>query len=125
MLNDADLIAFVPTLDFKKARKFYEKTLGLKFVSEDQFALVFDAHGVTVRVVNVSGVKGFTPLPFTILGWRVQDVESTAKTLAKKGVRFERFPGMDQDASGIWSSPSGARIAWFRDPDGNILSIAS
>jgi catechol 2,3-dioxygenase-like lactoylglutathione lyase family enzyme len=123
MLGSADLIAFVPTRDPAKARNFYEQILGLEFVSEDRFALVFSAHGTTVRIANVSEVKDFRPMPFTILGWRVVNVGDTIGDLVRKGVRFERFPGMDQDAQGIWQSPSGAKIAWFKDPDGNILSI--
>jgi predicted enzyme related to lactoylglutathione lyase len=123
MLGSADLIAFVPTRDPGAARKFYETTLGLEFISVDPFALVFNAHGTTLRVANVSQVKDFRPASFTIVGWRVTDVSDSVGDLQKKGVRFERFPGMDQDAQGIWKSPSGARVAWFKDPDGNILSI--
>jgi len=123
MLGSADLIAFVPTRDPARARKFYEQTLGLDFISEDPFALVFNARGTTLRVANVSSVKDFRPAPFTIVGWQVTNVSDTAGDLQKKGVQFERFPGMDQDAQGIWESPSGAKVAWFKDPDGNILSI--
>ena len=123
MLGSADLIAFVPTRDPAKARKFYAETLGLEFISEDPFALVFNARGTTLRIANVSEVKGFKPAPFTIVGWQVNNVGDTLGDLTKKGVRFERFPGMDQDAQGIWQSPSGAKVAWFKDPDGNILSI--
>jgi catechol 2,3-dioxygenase-like lactoylglutathione lyase family enzyme len=123
MLGTADLIAFVPTRDPQKARHFYEETLGLEFVSQDAFALVFNAHGVTIRIADVSGVKDFKPAPFTILGWHVDSAQSTARALCEKGVEFERFPGMDQSPLGIWQSPSGAQVAWFKDPDGNILSI--
>jgi len=123
MLGSADLIAFVPTRDRARAREFYEKTLGLEFISEDPFALVFNAHGTTMRIADVSGVKGFKPAPFTIVGWVVTNVGDTAGDLSKKGVTFERFPGMNQDKEGVWDSPSGARVAWFKDPDGNILSI--
>jgi catechol 2,3-dioxygenase-like lactoylglutathione lyase family enzyme len=123
MLGNADLIAFVPTCDPQKSRRFYEQTLGLEFVSEDPFALVFRAHGVMLRIVNVSNVKDFSPAPFTILGWSVSSVEDTVRGLCQKGIEFERFPGMDQNPLGIWRSPSGAQVAWFKDPDGNILSI--
>jgi hypothetical protein len=77
-----------------------------------------------VRVVDVSTVDGFKPAPFTILGWNVDSIGKTVKGLQKKGVKFERFPGMDQDQLGVWTSPSGAKIAWFKDPDGNVLSIS-
>jgi catechol 2,3-dioxygenase-like lactoylglutathione lyase family enzyme len=123
MLGNADLIAFVPTRDPQRSRRFYEQTLGLEFVSEDPFALVFRAHGVMLRIVNVSNVKDFSPAPFTILGWRVSSAESTVRALLENGIEFERFPGMDQNPLGIWRSPSGAQVAWFKDPDGNVLSI--
>lgn len=124
MLGSAAVVAFVPSRSPKKARSFYEHTLGLGFISDDQFAHVFDANGVMVRVVDVSSVDGFKPAPFTILGWSVDDIGKAVKGLQKKGVKFERFPGMDQDQLGIWNSPSGAKIAWFKDPDGNLLSVS-
>ncbi|HJQ12047.1 MAG TPA: VOC family protein [Gemmatimonadaceae bacterium] len=123
MLGSADLIAFAPTRDPAKAREFYERTLGLEFISADQFALVFNCHGTNLRIADVSQVEGYKPAPFTILGWQVTNASDTVGDLVKKGVRFERFPGMDQDAAGIWKSPTGAHVAWFKDPDGNILSI--
>jgi len=123
VLGSARVVAFVPSKSPKKARSFYEDVLGLAFVSEDQFADVFDAKGVMVRVVDVSSVDGFKPAPFTILGWSVDNVNKTVKGLSKKGVKFERYPGMQQDQLGIWSSPSGAKVAWFKDPDGNVLSV--
>jgi catechol 2,3-dioxygenase-like lactoylglutathione lyase family enzyme len=123
MLANADLVAFVPTRDPKRSRQFYEQMLGLEFVSEDPFALVFDAHGVSLRIANVSSVPDFKPAPFTILGWRVSSAEGTVRALHEKGIDFERFPGMNQTDLGIWRSPSGAQVAWFKDPDGNILSI--
>ena len=125
MLGSMDIVAFVPTRNREKARPFYEKTLGLPFVSDDQFALVFNAHGVMVRVVDVSGVEGVKPAPFTILGWSVGDIGKTVRGLGKKGVKFERYPGLEQDQLGVWSSPSGAKVAWFKDPDGNVLSITA
>ena len=123
MLGSMDIVAFVPTRNRRAARPYYEKTLGLSFVSDDQFALVFDANGVMVRVVDVSTVPGFKPAPFTILGWSVRDIAKTVTGLGKKGVKFERYPGMQQDQIGVWTSPSGAKVAWFKDPDGNVLSV--
>ncbi|MGA2497831.1 MAG: VOC family protein [Tepidisphaeraceae bacterium] len=117
------MIAFVPTRDPQRSRRFYEQTLGLEFVSEDPFALVFRAHGVMLRIANVSTVKDFKPAPFSILGWCVSSAESTVRALGEKGIAFERYPGMHQNALGIWHSPSGAQVAWFKDPDGNLLSI--
>lgn len=123
MLGTMDIVAFVPTRNKEKARPFYEKTLGLPFVSDDQFALVFDAHGRMLRVVDVSSVPDFKPAPFTILGWAVGDIRKIARGLEEKGIKFERYPGMEQDKLGVWNSPSGAKVAWFKDPDGNVLSL--
>src|SRR5512142_2280315 len=123
MLGTADVIAFVPTRDPKRARAFYERVLGLALQSEDPFALVFSANGVMLRIADVSGMPDFKPAPYTILGWRVDSAESAVAALRAKGVRFQRFPGMKQNRAGIWTSPSGAKVAWFRDPDGNVLSI--
>ena len=118
----SDLIAFAPTTDPAKARAFYEGVLGLRLVSDEQpFALVFDANETMLRVTTVHELKA---QPFTILGWRVLDIEGTVEKLAIAGVEFLRFNGMnDSDPRGIWNSPSGARIAWFKDPDGNVLSL--
>lgn len=124
MLGSASVVAFVPTRDPANARQFYENVLGLEFVSDDAFALVFNANGVPIRVVNVSSIDAFAPAPFTILGWQVPSAQTAVRQLGAKGVVFERFPGMPQDADGIWQSPSGARVAWFKDPDGNLLSIS-
>ena len=123
MLGTASLVAFVPSRDPARARAFYEGVLGLAFESEDAFALVLSSNGVTVRVANVAGVPDFRPAPFTILGWHVPRVDSVAAALQARGVTFERYDGMRQDALGVWTSPSGARVAWFKDPDGNVLSI--
>ena len=84
---------------------------------------MLDANGVMIRVANVSSVDGFKPASFTILGWLVDDIAASVKGLNRKGVKFERFSGMEQDQLGVWSSPSGAKIAWFKDPEGNVLSL--
>jgi catechol 2,3-dioxygenase-like lactoylglutathione lyase family enzyme len=112
-------MAFVATRDPARAKVFYKDTLGLRFVSQDRFAVVFDAHGIMLRVAIVQKI---VVAPYTVLGWEVPDITAAAKDLAKTGVHFERF-GMPQDDLGIWTSPSGARVAWFKDPDGNLLSI--
>jgi catechol 2,3-dioxygenase-like lactoylglutathione lyase family enzyme len=121
VLNTAAPTAFIPTTDPGRARTFYEETLGLDFVSDEGFALVFDVSGTMLRVTRV---EQLTPQPFTVLGWRVNDVSAAVSELAGRGVTFQRFGGMEQDAHGIWESPSGARAAWFKDPDGNLLSIS-
>jgi catechol 2,3-dioxygenase-like lactoylglutathione lyase family enzyme len=122
MLGSIDVVAFVPTQDFEKARAFYEGKLGLRFVKDDGFALVLDANGIMVRVAKVP--PPFTPAPFTILGWQVRDVEKVAEGLQLKGVQFERFGFFEQNRLGIWTAPSGDKVAWFKDPDGNILSVS-
>jgi len=120
MLDAADVVAFVGTARADEARAFYGGVLGLPLVEDGPFALVFDAHGVMLRVARVAAVE---PAPYTVLGWRVPEIQATVAGLAGRGVVFERYAGMAQDELGIWTSPSGARIAWFRDPDGNVLSI--
>ena len=121
MLTAGRVTAFVATTRADAARAFYEDTLKLHFVSDDPFAIVFESNGIMLRVTKV---QTFTPLPFTVLGWTVDDVAAELAELRTRGVAFERFPGMGQDDDGIWTAPGGARIAWFKDPDGNLLSIA-
>lgn len=121
MLGGTEIIAFVPTTDPGKARNFYEATLGLRFVSDDGFALVFEANGVMLRVVKV---QQFTPAQYTILGWQVRDIADQVSRLQERGVRFERFGFFKQDELGIWTAPNGDRVAWFKDPDGNTLSLS-
>jgi catechol 2,3-dioxygenase-like lactoylglutathione lyase family enzyme len=121
-LSHQSIIAFVATSDPDRARRFYGDILGLPLVSEEMpFALVFDAHGTMLRVTIVDKpvIAGYT-----VLGWQVPNIGAAAKALSEAGVRFERFPGMQQDELGIWSSPGGASVAWFKDPDGNTLSIS-
>jgi catechol 2,3-dioxygenase-like lactoylglutathione lyase family enzyme len=122
ILGGSKLVAFAPSTDPAKARAFYETTLGLRLVSDDApFALVFDANGTMLRVTKVGEHK---PAPFTMLGWEVVSIEDTVERLTAAGVAFLRYAGLnDTDPLGIWTSPSGARIAWFHDPDGNVLSV--
>ena len=120
MLTKNDSISFVATRDPAVSRAFYEGKLGLKLVSDEHFALVFELNGHMLRIAKVDEL---TPAKHTVLGWHVSDISSTARSLAACGVVFERFEGMDQDELGIWASPSGAKVAWFRDPDGNNLSL--
>ena len=120
MLGSIDIVAFVPTKDTEKARAFYEGVLGLRFVKDDGFALVLDANGIMVRVAKAQ----FTPAPFTILGWQVSDIKKVVTGLQGKDVRFERFGFFEQDELGIWTAPTGDMVAWFKDPDGNVLSLS-
>ncbi len=131
MLGTQKLVAFVAVRDRDAARKFYRDTLGLTLLGEDQFAMVFDAHGTTLRITPI---PDWTPPQFTVLGWEVSDIAATVAEMRAAGIEFQRFPWMkDQDESGIWTSPAspgvaavhaGAKVAWFKDPDGNVLGIS-
>ena len=118
MLNTSDVIAFVATTNPERARAFYEGVLGLSLLADEPFALVFDANGVMLRVAKVQALD---PARHTVLGWRVSDIRATVEMLTNQGVVFERYDGLPQDPTGIWTSPSGAQVAWFEDPDGNVL----
>lgn len=120
VLNQEELIAFVATSKPGEALVFYRDVLGLPLVSDDPFAIVFQTPNATLRVQKTEQRQ---PLPYTSLGWKVNDIAASVRALAAKNVRTERFPGLDQNDAGIWASPSGAKIAWFRDPDGNVLSL--
>jgi catechol 2,3-dioxygenase-like lactoylglutathione lyase family enzyme len=120
MLDSFDLVAFAPTTDLARARRFYEATLGLKVEDDNPIACVFDSHGTKLRVTLVDEL---TPAPYTILGWTVSDIPETVRGLAERGVQFERYEGFGQDELGIWTAPSGDQVAWFKDPDSNTLSL--
>lgn len=116
------LIAFATIVDVERAKCFYRDTLGLTLISEEPpFALVFDANGIMIRL---GMAKKLPDAHGTVLGWQVPEIETAIRDLSESGVQFERFDGLAQDDKGIWASPTGAKIAWFRDPDGNILSIS-
>ncbi len=121
MLGSTNIVAFVPITDGDRARAFYEGVLGLRFINDDGFAVVFEANGIMVRAAKM---KEVTPAQFTILGWQVSDIEGVARALQAKGVHFEIFGFFKQDELGIWTAPTGDKVAWFKDPDGNILSIS-
>jgi catechol 2,3-dioxygenase-like lactoylglutathione lyase family enzyme len=120
-LGNYNIIAFVYIVDVLRARNFYRDILGLRLVTEEPpFALVFEANGIMLRL---GMAKELPPAHGTVLGWQVPEIAATVENLGRFGVRFERYEGMNQDELGIWSSPSGAKVAWFKDPDGNVLSI--
>ncbi len=117
MLGSEKIVA---TSDPARAKVFYRDTLRLRLVSEDQFAVVFNAGGTMLRVSIVPKVAA---APYTVLGWEVSTIVEAARKMEKAGIKFERFERLDQDELGIWNAPSGAKVAWFKDPDGNLLSI--
>jgi catechol 2,3-dioxygenase-like lactoylglutathione lyase family enzyme len=117
------MIGFVTTSNPDKAKAFYGDVLGFRLLSDDGYALVFDANGTMIRVGKGQQV---TPAPHTVLGWEVEDIHAAIRDLTPRGVRFEQFnlPFMKQDEFGVWTPPNGDRVAWFKDPDGNVLSIS-
>ena len=120
MLGSSYVIAFAAATDLGRARAFYEQALGLPLVGQNEIACVFDANGTMLRVTAVPEVPR---AGYTVLGWRVADIAAAARDLATRGVVFIRYDGMDQDGDGVWTTPGGDKVAWFADPDGNILSL--
>lgn len=120
MLGSSDLVVLVGVADLAQARAFYCGVLGLAAVAEDSHAVTVDAHGTLLRL---TGVGTPTPAPYSVLAWRVDDIESAVDELAGRGVVFARYDGVEQDGRGVWSAPDGSKVAWFLDPDGNNLSL--
>lgn len=119
-LDDARLIAFVPTTDLARARAFYAEALGLPVTDESPYACVFDANGTMLRLTPV---RKLSKVRYTVLGWGVVDIAATVAALTAAGVAFVSYRGMDLDSAGVWTAPGGDRVAWFEDPDGNLLSV--
>jgi len=120
MLTTFPLNGFVRITDSERSRRFYEQTLGLTFDSENPYVAIFRSGNTQIIAQKM---KEFVPIPATVLGWEVKDIEKVVAALAKAGVHFEKYEGMEQDELGIWKSPDG-KVAWFKDPDGNILSLS-
>jgi catechol 2,3-dioxygenase-like lactoylglutathione lyase family enzyme len=121
MLANQQLKAFIPTLSAEGAKNFYRDRLGLRLVSEDPYGLDFVISGSALRISIVNELNAQT---FTVLGWNVANINSAIEWLNKKGIQCEKYPDLEQDNLGVWTSPSGAKVAWFKDPDGNILSVS-
>ncbi len=115
------VVTFLTTQNPDAALKFYRDTLGFAFIRDDGFALVFDMNGVMLRIGKA---QQFTPAQSTVLGWEVPDVAAAMDALEQKGVVFERYPNLGQDERGVCTFPGGDKVAWFKDPDGNVLSIS-
>ena len=120
MLGAADLVAFVASRDLEASNRFYGDVLGLKMVESSPFANAYDVNGTQLRVTRVDELAGAA---YTVLGWRVDDIVATVHTLRRAGVAFKRYDGLAQDENDVWTAPSGSRIAWLADPDGNTLSL--
>jgi catechol 2,3-dioxygenase-like lactoylglutathione lyase family enzyme len=120
VLESSEVVAFVGASDLDRARVFYEQTLGLSVAERSDFACVLDANGTMLRVTAVPEVAR---AGYTVLGWRVDDIAATVRELTARGVKFLRYATLGQDESGVWTTPGGDRVAWFADPDGNVLSL--
>ncbi len=120
MLGSAPFIGFIPVRDLAGARTFYEGTLGLVVEEDSPFALVIDAGGTMLRL---TAVPELSPQPFTVAGWKVADIEDSVSRLESAGVDMLRYESVEQDDQGIWTTPNGDRVAWFNDPDQNVLSL--
>ncbi len=121
MLKLDKMIAFAITGRPEEAKEFYSEKLGFPFLRDDGFALVFDAHGTMLRI---SKVQSFTPAAYTVMGWEVSEIAAAVEDLSGKGVKFERYEFMHPDGQGIVTFPTGDKVAWFKDPDGNVLSVS-
>ena len=111
---------FLATANAERSRAFYERVVGLPFIADEQFALVFQINDTMLRIQKVDKVHA---APYTALGWVVTDIRAAVRNLKKVGVQFQIFAGMNQDTDAIWHAPDGAFVAWFRDPDGHVLSL--
>ena len=121
MLDSEKLVGFVMTTDYGAARAFYEGKLGLQYVSQDQFALVMRSGGHMIRVVKM---PSFTPAQGTVLGWEVKDIEAVVTWLKSRGVETEKYAFVPDKELGIWVAPNADKVAWFKDPDGDVLSVS-
>jgi catechol 2,3-dioxygenase-like lactoylglutathione lyase family enzyme len=121
MLDSGKLVGFAITTDYEAARAFYEGKLGLEFVEQNQFALVLRSGGHMIRIVKL---PEFTPAQGTVMGWEVADVAAVVKWLKGRGVTTEKYPFVPDKEWGIWEAPGGDKVAWFKDPDGNVLSVS-
>ncbi len=120
MLRDSAMMGFIPTTDADGAKAFYCDVLGLEFVEDSGFAVILRGSQGLIRLTRVAE---FSPFPFTLLGWSVTDIAGQVKEFSTAGVAFERYSFLEQDELGIWAAPGGAKVAWFKDPDGNVLSL--
>jgi catechol 2,3-dioxygenase-like lactoylglutathione lyase family enzyme len=120
MLGSSHIVAFAAATDLHRARAFYEQVLGLPVAEHNDFACVLDANGTMLRITAAPEVR---QPGYTVLGWRVTDITAVVRGLAARGVGFLRYEGMDQDSDGVWTAPGGDKVAWFTDPDGNVLSL--
>ena len=121
-LTAASPISFILTADRARAKPFYLGALGLPVVAEDPFAVTLGLAGGAV--VRLTDLPGHVAQHHTVLGWAVADIRAALAELRGKGITFKIYDGFGQDPDGIWTPPGGgAQVAWFADPDGNVLSL--
>ena len=121
MPSPGRLVAFAATRDLARAQRFYTDQVGLTVVTANPGAVVLDSDGVQLRVTLVAEKA---EAMYTVLGWEVDDLTAQVAALRARGVVFNRYPGMEQDADDAWTAPDGTKVAWFTDPDGNVLSLS-
>jgi catechol 2,3-dioxygenase-like lactoylglutathione lyase family enzyme len=122
MLTDKKVKAFVITADAAAAKFFYNETLGFKYLGGDDYGLEFEMNDSLLRV-SITTPEYAAPQKHTVLGWCVPDIYESVAYLSARGIRFERYEFLEQDEKGVWQAPGGTKVAWFKDPNGNLLSI--
>jgi catechol 2,3-dioxygenase-like lactoylglutathione lyase family enzyme len=120
VLEASEAVAFLPSEDLERSEQFFRGVLGLPLVSRSSFAYVFRCGGISLRVTKVEGLR---PQPFTVFGWLVADLRSAAGHLRERGTDLLCYEGLDQDDQAVWTTPNGDLVAWFQDPDLNVLSL--
>lgn len=120
MLANDQLMAFAATAEPSKCRRFYEDVLGLELVADEPYALVFKTRNAVLRIAKLDSLA---PPPYTVLGWIVDDISAAVAELKQRGVRFQHYEGLPQNDQGVMAFPDGTRVTWFKDPDGNTLSL--
>jgi catechol 2,3-dioxygenase-like lactoylglutathione lyase family enzyme len=126
-VNRKELVMFADTKaysglavdDMDKAREFYRETLGLR--TSEEYGLMW-LHLAGGRDTLVYQGSDPTPASFTVLNFEVEDIDEAVDALAARGVRFERYDGVEQDEKGVFRE-EGPYSAWFKDPSGNVLSV--
>jgi catechol 2,3-dioxygenase-like lactoylglutathione lyase family enzyme len=120
MLASSEAVAFLPSEDLERSERFFQGVLDLPLVNRSPYASVFTVGGGTLRITKVNDLR---PQTFTVFGWIVQDVRATVNELRDRGTVMLRYEELEQDDHGVWTTPSGDFVAWFHDPDTNVLSL--
>lgn len=124
MADLGKIVSFAITTKPDAAKAFYGDTLGFKLLSDDEYAVCFQMGSSQGTMLRLSKLKEFTPAHYTVLGWEVADIHQAVRSLIEKGVAFERYPGLPLDEDAVCTFPNGDTVAWFKDPEGNVLSLS-